>query len=155
MRSFLFKLHNNTLGLNFRVSHFVRNHPRNCTFCTLNREFEDEDETPLHLFFSCPHSEPVVLGTLRWLINNDQQFEAFSRANFFGISNTNNESRNLILQLCTNLIKKYIWDCKTRFSMPNLELCKDFIKEETARIFSHNLKIRKSYMLSGFNFDRE
>jgi hypothetical protein len=34
-RTFLFKLHNNTLGYNHAVSHFVRNHSPNCTFCDI------------------------------------------------------------------------------------------------------------------------
>jgi hypothetical protein len=37
MREFIFKYFNNQLGLNTRVSHFVANHSRNCTFCVLKR----------------------------------------------------------------------------------------------------------------------
>jgi hypothetical protein len=51
-RTFLFKLHNNTIGTNARLSHFVRNHLRICTFCALTRNPYDKDENPLHLFFS-------------------------------------------------------------------------------------------------------
>jgi hypothetical protein len=48
-RTFLFKLHNNTLGINARLlSHFVRNHSRICTFCALTRNPHDEDENILH-----------------------------------------------------------------------------------------------------------
>jgi hypothetical protein len=35
MRTFLFNLHNNQLGINSRVAHFVRNHPNTCTFCDI------------------------------------------------------------------------------------------------------------------------
>ncbi len=35
MRVFLFKLHNNILGLNNRVAHFIRDHLPICTFCRL------------------------------------------------------------------------------------------------------------------------
>jgi len=50
-RTFIFKLHNNTLGINSRVAHFVRGHPNTCTFCDLTREPEENVETTLHLFF--------------------------------------------------------------------------------------------------------
>ena len=52
-KSFIFKLHNNSLGYNLMVSKFVRGHSPLCTFCSINRNLEDERETPLHLFFQC------------------------------------------------------------------------------------------------------
>ena len=51
-KSFIFKLHNNSLGYSHMVSKFVRGHSPLCTFCSINRNPEDERETPLHLFFS-------------------------------------------------------------------------------------------------------
>ncbi len=62
-RTFLFKLHNNTLGINSRTAHFVRNQSRTCTFCELTQNPDPEAyETVLHLFFQCRSTEPVVLG---------------------------------------------------------------------------------------------
>ena len=52
-KSFIFKLHNNSLGYNLMVSKFVRGHSPLCTFCSINKNPEDERETPLHLFFQC------------------------------------------------------------------------------------------------------
>ena len=51
MKTFCFKLHNNTLGYNYTVNKFIRNHNAYCTFCTLSREPEDGRETPYHIFF--------------------------------------------------------------------------------------------------------
>ena len=42
------------------VSKFVRGHSPLCTFCSLNRNPEDERETPLHLFFQCVTVEPII-----------------------------------------------------------------------------------------------
>lgn len=44
MRTFLFKLHNNTAGYNNAVAHFVPGHSPNCTFCDIigNQEIIDE-----------------------------------------------------------------------------------------------------------------
>jgi hypothetical protein len=38
VREFAFKFMNNQLGLNTRVSHFVPNHSRTCTFCLLRND---------------------------------------------------------------------------------------------------------------------
>jgi hypothetical protein len=154
-RAFLFKLHNNILGINTRLSHFVRNHSRICTFCNITRNPIDEDETPLHLFFQCRSTEPVVLGTLQWIINDEQIFGRLSRQHFFGFFNTGSDAKNHFLQLASNLIKKYIWDCKCRFGLPNLFHCQDYIREELDRIISQNTKIRKTYLASGFDIHRE
>jgi hypothetical protein len=55
MREFIYKYFYNQLGLNTRVSHFVLNHSRNCTFCTLHRPVMANipEESFKHLFFEC------------------------------------------------------------------------------------------------------
>ena len=59
-KTFIFKLHNNSLGYNLNVSKFVRGHSPLCTFCSLTRNPDDERETLLHLFYQCRHVEPVI-----------------------------------------------------------------------------------------------
>jgi hypothetical protein len=51
MKTFLFKFHNNTLGYNNAVAHFVRRHSPECTFCDAARDVNVNPETGLHLFF--------------------------------------------------------------------------------------------------------
>jgi hypothetical protein len=154
-RTFLFKLHNNTLGINARLSHFVRNHSRICTFCALTRNPVDEDENILHLFFQCRHTEPVVLGLLSWFVDNDDEYNRITRQNFFGTFRTISTPKNVLMQLVCALIKKYIWDCKLRFCLPDLGCGKDFLKEELDRIVCQSTKIRKAYDSSGYNMYRE
>jgi hypothetical protein len=50
-RTFFFKLYNNTLGYNNAVAHFVQGHSPYCTFCDITRAPEQNNETPLHVFF--------------------------------------------------------------------------------------------------------
>ena len=57
---FLFKFFNNILGINTRLSHFVPNHSRGCTFCTLNGTIPIPDETFLHIFFECGTVKEVI-----------------------------------------------------------------------------------------------
>ena len=59
-KTFIFKLHNNSLGYNLNVSKFVRGHSPLCTFCSLTRNPDDKRETLLHLFYQCRHVEPVI-----------------------------------------------------------------------------------------------
>ena len=80
-KTFIFKLHNNTLRYNIAVSKFVRGHSPLCTFCELSRNPEDERETPLHLFFQCRHVEPIIEIFFREILNND--FQEMTRTDFF------------------------------------------------------------------------
>ncbi len=63
-----------------------------------------------------------------------------------------NNSKNLIMQIVAVLIKKYIWDCKVRFTLPDLEVGKEFVKYELDRIISQSGKIKKAYISSEFTF---
>jgi hypothetical protein len=58
-RVFIFKLHNNTLPYNMILSHFVGEVGRNCTFCDIISNPDEEDENVLHLFYSCAISERI------------------------------------------------------------------------------------------------
>jgi hypothetical protein len=60
-----------------------------------------------------------------------------------------------VMQIISTLIKKYIWDCKTRFSLPVLNEGKDYIRGELDRIISQSSKMYKAYNASGINIYRE
>jgi len=117
-RTFLFKLHHNLLGTNTRVAHFVRNHPRTCTFCDLTHEGEESPETISHLFFDCMHVEVLLVQFFTWFFNNDTP-RYLNRNEFFTGFNMDNELKNKILDITCAIVKKYIWDCKLRFTVPN------------------------------------
>ncbi len=54
IREFAYKFMYNQLGLNTRVSHFVRNHSRNCSLCTLRNDNVMSDENLLISFTIVP-----------------------------------------------------------------------------------------------------
>jgi hypothetical protein len=60
MKTFLFKFHNNTLGYNSAVAHFVRGHSSDCTFCDAARDANVNPETGVHLFYECIHGSTVI-----------------------------------------------------------------------------------------------
>jgi len=56
MKTFIFKFFNNLLGINTRLSHFVDNWSRKCTFCNSKGEINQSDETFKHLFLDCKYT---------------------------------------------------------------------------------------------------
>jgi hypothetical protein len=126
-RTFLFKLHNNTAGYNNAVAHFVPGHSPNCTFCDIIRNPEVENETPLHLFFSCSVSERFVEAIFSWILGEPANI---SRQEFFVSFNKPDHRKNYALLIVSVLVKKYLWDCKQRYALPNLEHAQIFIREE-------------------------
>jgi len=130
MHTFLFKLHNNLLGLNTRVANFVENHPRTCTFCDLRREPVEYPETTLHLFFECTSVEVNLQNFFSWISND---LVIGQRAFLTGFELANFHS-NKILDLISAILKKIIWDCKLRFCIPTLEILQDGFKEEIFKL---------------------
>jgi len=53
VQDYAYKFMYNQLGLNTKVSHFVPNHPRTCTFCLLINDNHLFYETFLQLFYEC------------------------------------------------------------------------------------------------------
>jgi len=106
-RTFLFKFHQHLLGLNTRVAHFVRNHPRTCTFCSLSQDPEDSPETFLHLFFECNHVERLLDTFFTWIFNTGTAYHISSRSFFQGFE-FECHNKNKVLDLVLILVKKYI-----------------------------------------------
>jgi hypothetical protein len=129
-KMFLFKLHNNTLGYNNMVAHFVRDHSPLCTFCTLTNNVDQHMETPSHLFYDCPSVIGIVDGIF-CRFTNDLNF-AVGRRDYFASFEYRELSfaKNKILTLLSKFIMKYIWDCKMRHFLPNLEHCWDIITDK-------------------------
>ncbi len=126
IRTFIFKLHNNTLGYNYMVTKHVPNVNKDCTFCELNRVGEESTETPLHLFFTCPYVEPIVEEIYRW-IYNEVEGNFISRQDFFGVPKRENINDNKFLLVYNILVKKYFWDCKLRLTRPNTNDLRSFL----------------------------
>jgi hypothetical protein len=124
-RTFVFKMHNNTLALNTVLSHFVPGINRNCTFCDLIFNPDEEDETFLHFFFMCGISEQLRERIFR-AITGDINFSV-SRQEFFVEFKHVNNYQNEALQMTSILLRKYLWDCKQRKTIPAFDLCLRYI----------------------------
>ena len=135
-KTFLFKLHNNQLGVNSRVAHFVRGHDNNCTFCTLNRVPEEHRETVSHLFFDCATTERLLEEFFSLVFN--VQYRMVTRSEYFAGFNLEFEPDNKILNVIVILVKKFIWDGKLRFTLPRTDALVTSINTEFGRIIRTN-----------------
>ena len=143
------KLHNNTLRYNNVVSHFVRGHSLNCTFCDLICNQEEESENPPHFFFAC---EPVSVfneNIFSWILREPANI---TRQEFFVGFNRQNHRNNDALFIVSALLKKYLWDCKLRFTLPNLERGKIFITEQIKILKFVSGKSKQIFLNSDLNF---
>ena len=121
LREFVFKFNNNILGLNTRVSHFVADHSRACTFCTLRRVPQPPDENFTHLFFYCETTD----GYLRFFENLIFQEKIQATENerkllwFLGVVDPDITNKNTFLGTCIWIVLFLIWDAKLKKRLPN------------------------------------
>jgi hypothetical protein len=127
-KTFIFKMHNNTIALNTVVSHFVRGVGRNCTFCDYLRNPEEEDETLLHLMYNCTPAESIRNNIFKQIM--DDELFMVHRREFFGEFNLNNNFDNEMLMTVSILMRKFFWDCKVRKIIPTLPGTKSYISGE-------------------------
>jgi len=147
-RTFCFKLHNNTLGYNYTVSKFVRNHSPLCTFCTLSRNPDDERETPYHIFYSCRHVEDILLTYFSDVLTAED-FGKFNRNVYFGYLGSDNWDKNLCIGIVCLHFKKYIWQCKLGYKIPTYEGARGYVKATIKNIFNLSGKFRNSWGNAG------
>jgi len=145
MRVFLFKYYNNLLGLNSRVAHFVRNHPRSCTFCDLARVRQENSETIKHLFYDCELVEVQITNFFLWLGIPEIGYREF----FLGID-TQDENKNKMLDIVLNVLRKAIWDCKLRYCLPTLDFFKQNFIFELKVMNTTSKKFRDIFAKSGY-----
>jgi hypothetical protein len=128
MRLFLFKMHTNILGLNNRMAHFVRDHSPICTFCRIRLLDDTEDESTIHLFYNCPSVEEIRDSYFRWCYDKDENYVISRNDNFLiqCIDGSLN-SMTVIKTILDKLFLKYIWDCRNRFCLPNLDSAKEIL----------------------------
>ncbi len=150
-KTFLFKLHNNTLGYNNMVAHFVRGHSPYCTFCTITQAVEQNPESPSHLFYDC-QTVSVVVDNIFKRLTNDNNFTV-GRRDFFATFDYREFSiaRNHILTIASKLVMKYIWDCKTRQTLPVFENCWDLLVEKIEYLVASNSSFRTMWNSCNLN----
>ncbi len=143
-RTFLFKFYNNLLGLNTRLSHFVANQSRNCTFCsgTVNPV---PDETFLHLFIDCPVSmswQNQFLSKYIIVPNNLTRNQRLQLLLFGIIPNTDKD--NTFVAISILLFQLSIWEEKLREKKPSFTTIENFYLGTIIALTQCNKNIRTS-----------
>ncbi len=148
-KTFLFKLHNNTLGYNSAVAHFVRGHSPLCTFCDIARSAEQNVENSLHLFSECEHVSGIIERFFQ-RISRDPEFQ-ISKREFFSTFERREFSfaKNLGLTLIAKLLIKYIWDCRNGQFIPTDESVLECLSDRVVFLTSSNNKFLKIWQVSG------
>jgi hypothetical protein len=148
---FLFKFFNNILGINTRLSHFVPNHSRGCTFCTLNGKIPVPDETFSHIFLEC--------GTVRsWhnaflaeyfpvnYVGNEQE-----RKNIFFLGRVHEpDSDNYFISFTILLFQFHIWEQKLRKKLPSFHTLNMNLRESVNQLLRGNSLARREISKSNF-----
>ena len=90
---------------------------------------EENRETPLHLLLQCDSVENVVLSVMSDLIDNEGDFMAYNRSTYFSVPSYDNTAKNTVILVYQSLLKKYIWDCKLRKTLPNVPNAKNYCRQ--------------------------
>ncbi len=141
------------MGFNNAVAHFVRGHSPYCTFCDLLQDPEPNRENALHIFYECnPVARTIDEFFKRLTDNPDFQF---SRTEYFTAFERRgyNSCRNYILTILAKLLISYVWECRNRKYIPNIENCWASISEKVATIKRTNGLINKKWTNSGYNLN--
>jgi hypothetical protein len=147
IRTFIFKLHNNTLPYNTMLSHFVPGITRNCTFCDILLNPDEEDENPLHLFYYCNAVDGLRDDFYKWLLN-DENFTV-SRSDIFTVFKRPNNYTNRALFVITQLFLKFVWNCKQRKILPVQRHLRSSIILELKTLVKLSNEVRISFLNSG------
>jgi hypothetical protein len=150
-KTFLFKFYNNTLGYNNAVAHFVRGHSPTCTFCNITNEPDQNPETPSHLFFDCPSVCEFVENIFKRVMD-DEDFTLGKREFFATFENRGNSiAKNKVLTIVSKFIIKHIWDCRVRYTLPDLNDGWDILKERISDLIFVNGQFRNLWNVSNLN----
>jgi hypothetical protein len=121
------------------------------TFCTITNNGDQYMETPSHLFYDCPSVIDIVDGVF-CRFTKDINF-AVGRRDYFASFEYRELSfaKNKILTLLSKFIMKYIWDCKTRHFLPDLEHCWDIITDKVEYLIKCDKGFRAMWNSSNYN----
>ncbi|MBM3938665.1 MAG: hypothetical protein FJ333_08465 [Sphingomonadales bacterium] len=102
---------------------------------------DDNQESVLHLFWSCEHVEGVVLGIFRIILNYNENVQ-LNRGSFFGGFESDNESKKAFLLFFISWIKRFIWECRLKKTLPTLENGRMYVMDKIRATFDNNKTFR-------------
>jgi hypothetical protein len=119
IREFCFKFYHNTLGLNTRISHFVQNHSRACTFCAMSEQ-NPPDETFQHLFFHCDKVVRIRNYLYEKYFADLGADPVVKKKLWFGLPPIPVHNKRLMV-ISIMIIQYWIWESKLKKKLPSRE----------------------------------
>ena len=132
-RDFIFKFYNNILGINQRVNKFNPATCPSCTFCSISNTLPAPLETFRHIFYDCPSVKKILYA----FFNKFMNILLVECDVYFGGAVTNTESKNMVFQMCMDILRYNIWLFKLEKKLPISNL----ILNEVDRTFGNIFKI--------------
>jgi hypothetical protein len=139
MRTFLFKLYHNTLGLNYRVHHINPEREETCTFCLKAKNLPAERESFQHFFWFCPS----VYSILTEFLVSNVTFNVSKSNYLFGTDSQGNFREPVALLF--DVMKFSCWQLKLRKILPNRHNFKTEVDYNIGIILGSNKKIRENF----------
>jgi hypothetical protein len=153
IREFAYKFMYNQLGLNTRVSHFVQNHSRNCSLCTLRNDNGMFDETFAHIFYDCPSTkklhDKLISKYFTSLINQNEQ----EKRRFWFLGETNGRS-NLFVLAAAFFFNFLIWNMKLKKELSHFSAVENNWLELLDNSHKQSRKFREAVLLVNFDICR-
>jgi hypothetical protein len=144
-KTFLFYFYNNILGLNTRLSHFVLNISRKCTFCEITSRQQSVDKSFIHIFYDCEHVRNWHTQFVRKYLPElvDPDIPSLKRMWFFGILSNTNEAEffSSIAILCFQFC---IWEAKLGKKIPSFHTLEISFSDQVECLLRLNKDARES-----------
>ncbi len=148
---FLFKYFNNILGINTRLSHFVPNHSRSCTFCQLVGVNPVPDETFAHLFLDCSTVRKWHDGFLADYFPNVYLRDELDRKTIFFLGRVHEpDSDNYFISFTIILFQYHVWELRLKKRTPSYHSIKKEFEETIRQLLRGNSHARKEVLKTNF-----
>jgi hypothetical protein len=150
-RVFMLKFFNNILGINTRLSHFVQNHSRGCTFCQLAAVNPVPDETFSHLFLDCNTVRKWHDGFLADYFPNGYVRDELDRKTIFFLGRVHEpDSDNFFIGFTILLFQYHIWELRLKKRAPSYHSIKQELEVTVRNLLRGNSLARKEILKTNF-----
>jgi len=142
IKTFIFKLMSNTLGVGARVVHINENTDAGCTYCTIMNIRPVPLETVQHIFWDCP----TVSSTLKVVSRHYLGFE-INKNEFLGLNFSLTNWELYCINNFLNILKYVIWNNKLRKKLITANLVIQEVDFHLEYIFGVNRKLAATLSL--------
>ena len=138
IKTFIFKMTSNCLGVGSRIAHFNPNIDPSCTFCRKKRILPAPLETFEHLFVFCPITYEIITKFFSENIN-----EQYSHSLYFFGKNGDSRQNTIATLVIFSLLKYILWTKKLRTKLPTYENTMDELRYNLDILFKTNKNLEK------------